>query len=902
VTSEPLLQTKLYPPRVTRELVDRPRLMERLADPPAVLLVSAPAGFGKSTLLAQSLLGTSLGPERPAVAWLSLDSGDNDPSTYWAYVLAAIRRAAPEVGASAQALLEAPGGAPITTVLTSLINDLADSKKDVVLVLDDYHVVHAAAIHDAMEFLVDHLPPQLRLVIATRSDPPLPLARLRARGELADVRAADLRFTEPEAAAYFAGMGLDLSAGDVSTLEGRTEGWVAALQLAALSLQGREDSSGFIDGFAGDDRHVVDYLVEEVVHRQPEEVRDFLLRTSVLPRLSGQLTDAVTGRTDGRAMLETLDRDNLFLVPLDDQRRWYRYHHLFADMLQARLVDERPGEVQELHRRASAWFEEHGDTTAAVDHALAAGNADRAAGLVETALPAMTKERREAQLRRWMEALPDEVYARRPVLANGYVGALMSTGETRGVEPRLRLAETWVEAAQALPAGESPSGLLVAHPVQWQRLPGWVKIHRAGLALMSDDVGATLEHGQAALAALAPDDNLGFGAATALMGLASWRRGDLATAESAYTETIRRFALEGYVADILGCTVTLADLQLTTGRLNDAERTYRDALNLAEREPAGPPRGTPDMHVGLCLLRLERGDLGAAKEHLSLAHALGEHLGLPKHPHRWRIAEADVREAEGDLVGALAMLDEAEGVYDLDFSPDVRPVAAMRARVWIKQGRPEQALAWAAQRGLSVSDELDYLREFEHVTLARALLGAGDRAAAGFLERLLTAAEADGRQGIALEILVLLALARNREGDVSPAMDPLFRALEQGAPEGYVRIFTSEGPAMGSLLTAAAKQGVATSYTARLLGHMHSVPPEPARRDALVDPLSDRELEVLRLLGSELSGPEIARHLVVSLNTVRTHTKNIYAKLGVGSRREAVRRADALGLLGPARG
>jgi LuxR family maltose regulon positive regulatory protein len=896
VTGEPLLRTKLYPPRVTRDLVDRPRLAERLGARPAVLLVSAPAGFGKSTLLAQLLLGDAHPPKRPAVAWLSLDASDSDPSSYWAYVLAALRTAAPGVGASAQALLESPGGAPITAVLTSVINDLAGSGEDVVLVLDDYHVVHPPAIHEAMAFLVDHLPPQLRLVIATRSDPPLPLARLRARGELAEVRAADLRFTEPETVAYFAGMGLRLSHAEVSTLEGRTEGWVAALQLAALSLQGREDLTGFIDGFAGDDRHVVDYLVEEVVHRQPEAVRDFLLRTSVLPRLSGPLTDAVTGRTDGRTMLEALDRDNLFLVPLDDQRRWYRYHHLFADMLQARLLVELPGQAPELHRRASAWFEQEGDTTAAVDHALAAHDGERAAGLVEAVLPAMTRERRETQLRRWMEALPDEVYARRPVLANGYVGALMSTGETRGVEPRLRLAEEWVEAAQALPAGKSPSGLLAANPVQWQRLPGWVRIHRAGLALMTGDVAATIARCREALAVLAPDDNLGFGAATALMGLASWRQGDLTTAESAYTETIRRFGQEGYVADILGCTVTLADLQLTMGRLRDAERTYRHALALAERQPAAPPRGTPDMHVGLCLLHLEQGDLGGAKEHLRLAHELGEHLGLPKHPHRWRIAEADVRESEGDLDGALTMLDEAERVYDLDFSPDVRPVTAMRARLWIKQGRPEQALTWAAQRGLAVTDEPDYLREFEHVTLARALLGAGD-AAAGFLERLLTAAEADGRLGTALEILVLLALARQREGDTGAAMAALSRALELGEPEGYVRIFTGQGPAMAPLLTEAARRGVSPLYAARLTGSTGPLPAGPTRRDTLVDPLSDRELDVLRLLASELSGPDIARHLVVSLNTVRTHTKNIYAKLGVGSRREAVRRADELGLL-----
>ena len=896
MTTGPLLQTKLYAPRVTRGLVDRPRLRERLSARPSVLVVSAPAGFGKSTLLAQALLGASH-EGRATVAWLSLDAGDSDPSSYWAYVLAALRTAAPDVGASAQGLLESPGGAPITTVLTSLINDLATSEEEVVLVLDDYHAVTAPEIHDAMTFLVDHLPTQLRLVIATRSDPPLPLARLRARGELAEVRAADLRFTEQETAAYFDGMGLRLSADEVSTLEGRTEGWVAALQLAALSLQGREDAAGFIDGFAGDDRHVVDYLVEEVVHRQPEDVRRFLLQTSVLPRLSGSLTDAVTGRTDGRQMLESLDRDNLFLLPLDDQRRWYRYHHLFADMLRARLLDERPGEVAELHRRASAWNEQDGDTSAAVEHALAAGDVDRAAGLVEAVIPAMTKDRREVQLRRWMDALPEDVYARRPVLANGYVGALMSTGEIRGVEARLRIAEEWVQAARADPTAD-PAGLLVANPGEWRRLPGWVQIHRAGLALMVGDVATTMERGRQALAVLEPGDDLGHGAATALMGLAAWRQGDVATAETAYTETIRRFERVGYVSDILGCAVTLADLRLTRGALRDAERTYRDALDLAARQPAAPLRGTPDMHVGLSTILAERGDLAAAAEHLRLSHELGEYLGLPKHPHRWRIAEARIREADGDLAGALTLLDEAERVYDGDFSPDVQPVAAMRARLWVRQGRPELALAWATDRGLSVSDEPDYLREFEHVTLARALLARSDASAGAFLDTLLTAAEGAGRLGSVLEILLLRALSLQQRGDVEGAVADVGRALELGEPEGYVRTFTDEGPAMATLLAAAAKRGVATAYVARLLRQDGPGLLDPPRRsDVPVDPLSDRELDVLRLLASELSGPEIARHLVVSLNTVRTHTKNIYAKLGVGTRRAAVRRAEELGLL-----
>ncbi len=794
-------------------------------------------------------------------------------------------------------LLETSRSVAITAVLTSLLNDIAALDRDVVLVLDDYHVVHSPEIHEAMTFLVEHLPPRLRLVVATRSDPPLPLARLRARGQLSEVRAADLRFTEQEAEAYFAGMGLDLSAGDVEALEGRTEGWIAALQLAALSLEGRDDAGRFIAGFAGDDRHVVDYLVEEVVQRQPDDVRDFLLRTSVLPRLTGPLVDAVTGRTDGRATLAALDRGNLFLVPLDDQRRWYRYHHLFADMLRARLLDELPGEQAELHRRASAWHEDAGDTTAAIEHALAAGDADRAAGLVEAVLPVMTRDRRESQIRAWMEALPDEVFVNRPVLANGFVGALMSTGEVRGVEPRLELAEDWVDKARRVPDGEPP-GLLFALEDEWRKLPGWVLIHRAGLSLMGGDVADTLQHGRHAIDVLRDDDDLGHGAATALMGLAAWRLADLATAEASYSETIRRFERVGYVADILGCVVTLADVRLTLGRFADAERAYRDALDLAARQPVRPVRGTPDMYVGMSMCHVERDELDLAREDLRLCHELGDHLGLPKHPHRWRIAEARLREAEGDLAEAVRLLDEAEQVYDGDFSPDVRPVAAMRARVWVKQGRADLAMDWARRRGLSTEDEPDYLREFEHVTLARALLALRDGAAEGFLRRLMSAADAGGRAGSVLELRILLALALQSRGDLEEAVSELSAALDQAEPEGYVRTFTDEGPELALLLDAVAERGISTAYVSRLLGATH---PRSAGvstdQGGLVDPLSDRELAVLRLLSSELSGPEIARHLVVSLNTVRTHTKSIYAKLGVGSRRAAVGRAEQLGLL-----
>ena len=432
----PLLETKLYVPRSRRGLVPRPRLSERLDRGTALklTLVSAPAGFGKTTLLTEWLAAGPSGPagERLA-AWLSLDRADNDPASFWIYVIAALRTVASGAGESALALLHAAQPPPVETVLTVLLNDLAAVAGDIVLVLDDYHVIDARDVQDEMAFLLDHLPPRLHVVIASRADPALPLARLRARGELVDIRAAELRFTPDEAAAYLNEMmGLQLTARDVAALEGRTEGWIAALQLAALSLQGRDDVAGFIAGFAGDDRYVVDYLAEEVLQRQPDRVQAFLLQTSILGRLSGPLCDAVTGQGGGKAMLAALDRGNLFLIPLDDRRRWYRYHHLFADVLRARLLDEQPGQVPGLHRRASAWYQQNGEPSAAIGHALAAGDFGRAADLVELAIPAMRRSRQEATLRGWLKTLPDEVVRVRPVLSVGLAGGVAGWRRARG--------------------------------------------------------------------------------------------------------------------------------------------------------------------------------------------------------------------------------------------------------------------------------------------------------------------------------------------------------------------------------------------------------------------------------------------------------------------------------------
>jgi LuxR family transcriptional regulator, maltose regulon positive regulatory protein len=934
VVPPPLLEMKLYVPQPQGGVVPRPRLDQRLdrGTVARVVLVSAPAGFGKTTLVAQWLARwLAAGPAAPSGArsgaWLSLDREDNDPATFWTYVIAALRTVLPEVGASALSLLQAPQAPPVPTVLTTLLNDLAATSRDVVLVLDDYHLVDSQDVHEGMAFLLEHLPPRLHLVIAGRADPPLPLARLRAGGRLVEVRAADLRFTADEAVAYLNGtMGLQLTAPDVSALEARTEGWIAALQLAALSMQGRDDVAGFISGFTGDDRYVVDYLVEEVLQRQPDRVQTFLLQTSVLDRLCGPLCDAVTGRRDGKAVLAELDRGNLFLVPLDDRRHWYRYHRLFADVLNARLLDEQPEQVPELHRRASSWYEQNGAPSEAVGHALAAEDFARAADLVELAMPTLRRQRQEATALSWLRALPDTVLRSRPVLSVHYAGTLLINGHLDGVEERLQDAERCMGPVTGAPAGSAapPTGIVVVDDDEFRTLPSMIASYRAAQALAVGDLAGTITQATLALELADDDAYLARGAPAGLLGLAYWTTGELEAGHRMYTECTASLERAGFIADTLGCAIALADIRIAQGRLRDAMRTYQNALRRASRDGGPLLRGTIDMHIGLSELHRERGDVAGATQLLASCQELGEHLGLPQSRYRWRVAMARVRESHGDLEGALALLEDAERVYVGDFFPDVRPIPALKARVQIRQGNVGAALAWAHEHGLSVDGDLSYLREFEHVTLARALLarsgedspGPAADQATGLLQRLLVSAEAGGRNGTVIEILVQQALAQQMRGDVAAALTHLGKALELAEPEDYVRVFVDEGPPMAALLAAGAAGASTPGYARRLMAAF-SAPTDVATTDIaptdiaptdvaparqpLVEPLSERELEVLRLLRTDLDGPDIARELVVSLHTIRSHTKKIYAKLGVSSRRQAIRRAEELELLPRAR-
>ena len=940
--ASPLLATKFHVPATRSTLVARPRLTERLdaGREARLTLVSAPAGFGKTTLLADWLSAASA--DGRAVAWLSLDQRDNDPAVFWAYMVATLRRAVPGLGGSAaEALAASPAegeaiagglaadfdtaGLNIAGLNIAGLNTLGQGavEHDVILVLDDYHLIDAPAVQEGLAFLIEHLPPRVQLVMGTRADPRLPLARLRARGELVEIRAADLRFTAEEAAAYLTGsMGLALTAPDVAALEGRTEGWIVALQLAALSLQGRADAAGFIETFAGDDRFVVDYLVEEVLQLQPDRVRRFLLQTSILPRLTGALCDALTGDADGAAMLETLERTNLFVVPLDDQRRCYRYHHLFADMLAARLRDEAPTTIPSLHRRASDWYEREGNLPAAVHHALLCEDATRAAELVELAAPTAFRDRQESTVRGWIDALPDDVIRARPALAIHFIGARVVSGDFDGIEPYLDAAE------RALAVYSGPQSQIL------RMIPGMIWAYRAAITQSRGDLAGAASHARTTFELSDADDHLARGAAAGLSGLASWTIGDLGSAHESWTQAVASLDRADHVADAMGGSIALAGIMIAQGRLGDAADVFEARLaRAAAHSPAGI-RGVGDMHVGLAGVLCERGDVAAAREHLDANRALGEAAGMPQNPYRSRVAAAQVAWAEGDLAAAVRLLDDAESVYAGDFFPNVRPIPAMRARVRIMQGRESEALAWARGRGLGVDDDLAYLTEYEHITLAQALVAQGLRNrddaaladaaladAARLLARLRVAAEIGGRTGSVIEILVVESLAQQASGDPSAASVTLRRAVNLARPEGYVRTFANVGePLVGPLKAldkTLSKDATLAGYVRQLLaaiggagdGRLSDGRLSDGRRDdsapgagqghhhLLIEPLSARELDVLRLLRSELTGPEIARELFVSLNTVRTHTKSIFAKLGVNNRRTAVRIADELGLL-----
>ena len=906
-----LLATKLYMPAPRPGLVPRPRLAEQLDEGLArgLVLVCAPAGYGKTAALAD-WAGRS---EHPA-GWLSLDAADNDPARFWRHAVAALDRARPGIGDRVAPLLGPPAPGSFEGLVTALVNELAaqPAADGALLVLDDYHVIGSQPVHDSLGFLLEHRPAGLCVVLASRSDPPLGLARLRARGQLAEVRAAELRFTPGEAAALLqhvaAGFGLALPVAAAAALAERTEGWAAGLQLAGLSLRGQDDVGGFVAAFTGSHRYVLDYLAGEVLERQSGQVRTFLLETSVLERLSGPLCDAVTGRADSQALLEQVERAGLFLVPLDEVRGWWRYHHLFADLLRARLQAEQPGRVAQLHRNAAAWCQEHGLADDAIRHAVAAGEMTWAAGLVEQHFDAVLYLHGEgATIQRWISALPGELVRSRPrlLLAQSFLASY--SGQLEAVEPLLDAAERaspgWADGPFEPTVGRARS-LLV-------NIPALVALRRSFLAQLRGDAEATVAFASRAMAESGEDEWLLGLVARWNLAAGEWLRGRVAEAEGVFVACIPGWRALGQPTLTAWAVYQLGQVQRAQGRLDAAVETFQRALHAATapgRESA-PTLGL--VYVGLAEVAYQRNELDSALRYVTEGITLCR-LFVYKAPLAAGLATlAWIRQATGDPAGALEAIGEAEHGWRTT-ADLLNPFPAQRARLLLAQGDVAAAARWTHESGLRAGDEPRYPREPGYLVLARVLLTQQRPAEAlALLDRLRAAAVAQDRGGSVIEAGALRALALAACGQDADAVNALADVLTLACPQGYVRVFTDEGPPMARLLgrlVAAQRADQAAAevpfgYLARLQRAFGAGPPSPGSgRDTaavpgIVDPLTSRELEVLTMLAAGRSNQAIAGELVVTLDTVKKHVSHILDKLGAANRTEAVARARELRLI-----
>jgi LuxR family maltose regulon positive regulatory protein len=871
--------------------VRRPRLIALLNDglECKLTLVSAPAGFGKTTLLSDWITSC-----QGQVAWLSLDEGDNDPTRFLAYLVAALQTIEKSIGAGVLGALQSSRPPTLEAILTALLNDLTTLSGSAVLVLDDYHVLDAQPVDRALAFLLEHLPSQIHLVIATREDPQLPLARLRAGGHLRELRAADLRFTVPEATAFLnQAMALSLSAADVADLDDHTEGWVAGLQLAAISLRDHPNPTSFIHSFTGSHHFVMDYLVEEVLQRQPESVQEFLRRTSILDRLSGPLCDAVLLAPfgSGQTTLEYLERTNLFIAPLDNERHWYRYHHLFAELLQQRLqlgtasvpadegkVEDRKGEVAELHRRASIWYEEQGLGLEAFQHAAAAQDVEHAVRLIEGNGMPLHFRGAIVPVFNWLKSQPTQVLDAWPMLWTAYASTCLATGQTAGIEEKLCAAEKALE-------GEKLDDTT-------RDLIGRIAAIRATAAVNQNQVETIIAESYRALEFLAPD-NLAFRTSTAWkLGYAYQLLGDRAAAHRAFSEVISISQASGNMNFNLMASIGLGEMQEADNQLHLAAETYRRVLELLDGQPLPVASAA---HLGLAHISYEWNDLDAAELHGRQSVQLVRQIENNDRFISCEVFLARLKLAQGDAGGAAAILAEvSQSARQQDFVNRIPEITAAQVLTLLRQGHLAAAAQLAGVRDLPISWARIHLAQRDPST-ALAVLASW---------RLQV--EAKRWEDERLKVMLLQALALQAQGAKGEAVQLLLEVLTLAEPGGFIRSFVDEGPPMAHLLSAAAAGGLTSNYVRKLLatfeaeeqgseGKSHRLVTLPAQ--CLIEPLSSREVEVLQLMAQGLSNQEIAGRLFLALDTVKWHNRHIFGKLQVQRRTEAVARARELGLV-----
>jgi LuxR family maltose regulon positive regulatory protein len=935
----PLLTTKLYIPRVRprERVVPRPRLIARLNEGlhRKLTLISAPAGFGKTTLVCEWLddlrADTTKGTQaKIRVAWLSLDENDSDPARFLTYFITALRLLEGienTIGEGALNSLHATQPQPpsITNVLTLLINEITAITDRVILVMDDYHTIESSQVDDVLIFLLENLPPQLHLVLATRTDPTFPLSRLRAQGQLTELRATDLRFSSSEASEFLNRvMGLNLSTEDIAALETRTEGWIAGLQLAAISLRGKKDTTKLIKSFSGSHRLVLDYLIEEVLDQQPESVHTFLLQTAILERLTGSLCDAVrfgktespsssegtalTGQDSGQVILEMLERANLFIVPLDEERCWYRYHHLFSDLLRQRLKQTQSEHLPILHHRASEWYEQNGFADEAIEHALRAEDFERTAHLIERVADAVWARGGAVKLRRWLDGLPVELVLSRPKLCIFRAWELFASG-------RPDAAERFLQAA-GLAYDPSTDRATETESLQWDQPPDanrlTVRGRAAAIQAWMDayrrhNISGLVQHLRQALEYLPEWDLDWHSAAATTLGDVHAFRGDMPAAYQARLEALKACEAAGNTYLFMYNSAKLALNLKAQGRLLQVQELCQQRVRSAKES------GMSQTAVVGWLLALwgevlaEINDLDEALDLVEKSIELTER-GEDAQMLGWScLCLTRVLFSKGDMAGAEEIVQKMNNVARASTVPIwiMNLNAAWQSRIWLAQDKLEAASQWVREQGLESDKEPTYLGGFEYIALARILIAQGrwDETTT-LLQRMLEAAEAGGNTTRVIEIMILQALAFQAGGDTAQAMITLERALTLAEPRGFYRIFVDEGPSMAPLLYTALDRGIVPDYVRRLLQAFPIDEPkqvdqsEPRGFEAgYIEPLTEREIEVLQLIAAGLTNPEIATRLFLSLHTVKTHTRNIYSKLGVHNRTQAVAKAKGLGIL-----